>query len=66
MNLSPLEMQKVVRLQENAHCNSRADAIRLGVELGVMITNAIRDGQKVLIETGPGTFEHVIISTMNG
>jgi hypothetical protein len=64
MRLAPQTLGKIARLQENAHLQSKADAVRLGVELGLMVTDAIRSGKKVLIETSPGNFERVVVPQM--
>jgi hypothetical protein len=64
MRLTPQTLTKIARLQDNAHLKSKADAVRLGVELALMITDAIRDGKKIMIESSNGSAVQLVVPQM--
>lgn len=64
MRLLPQTIEKIATLQANANLVNRADAVRLGIELGLIVTNAIRSGAKVLIEAPDGSVERVVVPQM--
>lgn len=61
MRLAPQTLSKLSQLQEVAHLRSKADAVRLGIELALMVTDAIRQGKKVLIEDKEGRTVQVVV-----
>ena len=61
MRLHAKTIEKIAKLKDLAHLQNNADAVRLSVEIAVMVTEAIRGGDKVLIETKSGSLERVVV-----
>ena len=54
------------KLIENMHAASRSDAIRKAIELSELLTDAVKHGDKIILEGKRGKRELLITGISNG
>jgi hypothetical protein len=59
-------IDKVERLRKNSGVATNADAVRLAIEISVVVLEAMEKGQKLLIESRDGSLERVFVPQVDG
>ena len=65
MRLEENTIAKAEKLQNILHVNSKADVVRLAIEITAIIAEAINTGSKILIEDGKGGTHRLVVPQLS-
>lgn len=66
VRMKPYTIKQIEKLKEEIRAHSFSDMVRRSVDISALIVEAIKNGNKVIIEDKKGKQKQILVSGLNG